>query len=283
MVSHPLLAHANELPARAGVPSVSALRVLDCRFALLDPAAGRSAYDAGHIPGADFLDLTADLSGPVGPRGGRHPLPDPARFMARLAALGIGLETPVIAYDDNRLAGAARLWWLCQALGYRHVRVLAGGWAAWLAAGGQPDTAVPEPDAVPLPPVAQYQGAVDREAAVAAQAAGALLVDAREPRRYAGLEEPIDPIAGHIPGALNLPWQEVTDPDGYPRSVAEQRERWAALDAEGNGRVVAYCGSGITACVNLLSLELAGRPPGLLYNGSWSDWCAWLKATERGC
>jgi thiosulfate/3-mercaptopyruvate sulfurtransferase len=255
-------------------------RIVDCRFALQDPSAGRRAYANGHIPGAVFVDLNEDLSGPLGPRGGRHPLPPAAAFMTKLADLGIGLDTPVIAYDDNRVAGAARFWWLCQSLGYRQVRVLSGGWAAWLASGGPLETAERTWPSVPTPTAAQYVGVVDRDGAVALQSKGAVLIDAREPKRFAGLEEPIDPYAGHIPGALNLPWLDVTDPTAKVLPPDQQRSRWAEVDPNSDAVVVCYCGSGVTACVNILSRAVAGLSPGILYNGSWSDWCAWIQEQE---
>jgi len=275
-----LLATVAELP-RTPADITLNTRIVDCRFLLGEPRAGRSAYAAGHVPGAHFLDMNEDLAGPAGAHGGRHPPPAPAVFAARLAALGIGLDTPVIAYDDNRLAGAARFWWLAQSLGYRKVRVLDGGWQAWLAAGGSPCQAVPAavPCAVPL--LGEYRHLVDRDALLLHQADGALLIDAREPRRYAGLEEPIDPVAGHIPGAVNLPWQDVTDGSGHVLPAAAQQARWDAVEKDRGRAVVVYCGSGITACVNLFSLALAQREAAYLYGGSWSDWCSWLPI-ERG-
>lgn len=278
MPPHALIAEIAELHPTFTDKST---RIVDCRFALQNPLAGRDAYAKGHIPGAVFMDLNEDLSGPLGPRGGRHPLPAATTFMARLADAGIGLDTPVIAYDDNRMAGAARFWWLCQSLGYRRVRVLSGGWSAWLASGSPVETVEPTWPSVPVPTAAQYTGVVDRDEAVQLQAQGAMLIDAREPRRYAGLEEPIDPYPGHIPGAINLPWQGVTDSTGNALPPDQQRSRWLGADPSGNAAVVCYCGSGVTACVNILSRALAGLPLGVLYNGSWSDWCAWLQEQEQ--
>jgi thiosulfate/3-mercaptopyruvate sulfurtransferase len=254
--------------------------VFDCRFALAEPDAGRCQYLAGHIPGACYLDLNRDLSGPVGAHGGRHPLPEPAAFAALLAAYGVGPETEVVAYDDSRLAFAARLWWLMRALGYRPPRLLDGGYRAWLDSGGTPATEVPEarwdsasPD---LPPGegGRYRGWCDIAGLRQAQGSGALLVDSREAPRYQGLEEPIDPVAGHIPGAINRPWPGVTGADGSVRDEAGLRAHWGdALEAE---QLVVYCGSGVTACVNLFSLALLGREDAILYAGSWSDWCTYL-------
>jgi len=248
--------------------------VFDCRFSLADPLEGRTLYEQGHIPGAHYLDLNRDLAGPVEKHGGRHPLPDPVVFAATLARFGVGPETAVVAYDDSRLAFAARLWWLLRALGYQPPRLLNGGYRAFLKAGGKPEIEQPECLSHAPHPVRDFSGHCDIDGLRAAQARGALLVDAREPLRYAGLEEPIDPVAGHIPGAINRPWQGVTDADGRVLDTAGLRAHWgAALDAE---QLVVYCGSGVTACVNLFSLALLGRPDATLYSGSWSDWCTYL-------
>lgn len=248
--------------------------LLDCRFSLPDPAAGRSAYLKGHIPGAHYLDLNGDLSGTPGVHGGRHPLPDPQRFVDTLAGLGIGPGTIVVAYDDSRLAFAARLWWLMRSLGFKPPRLLNGGYQAWLAAGGVAQTTLPNPVGVPAGVAGAYRLRCDREGLRQAQARGAVVVDSREERRYLGLEEPIDPVAGHIPGAVNRPWLAVTDDSGRARSEAELAAHWA--DINGVEEVVVYCGSGVTACVNLFALALLGQDDATLYSGSWSDWCSWL-------
>jgi len=248
--------------------------VFDCRFALADPLEGRMLYEQGHIPGAHYLDLNRDLAGPLEKHGGRHPLPDPTTFAATLARFGVGPQSEVVAYDDSRLAFAARLWWLLRALGYRAPRLLNGGYRAFLNAGGVPEIDIPVPQSIAPLPVAGFRGYCDIDGLREIQAHGALLVDSREPRRYAGLEEPIDPVAGHIPGAINRPWQGVTDADGSVLDTAGLRTHWGeALDAE---RLVVYCGSGVTACVNLFSLALLGREDATLYAGSWSDWCTYL-------
>ncbi len=248
--------------------------VFDCRFSLADPLEGRRLYEQGHIPGAHYLDLNRDLAGPVGRHGGRHPLPDPAVFAATLARFGVGPRTAVVAYDDSRQAFAARLWWLLRALGYQSPRLLNGGYAAFLKAGGEPAIDIPVPQSRVPAPVTAFSGYCDIEGLRAAQARGALLVDSREPRRYAGLEEPLDPVAGHIPGAINRPWQGVTDAQGTVLDTAALQAHWGeALAAE---QLVVYCGSGVTACVNLFSLALLGREDATLYAGSWSDWCSYL-------
>jgi thiosulfate/3-mercaptopyruvate sulfurtransferase len=249
--------------------------IFDCRFSLAEPMEGRRLYEQGHIPGAHYLDLNRDLSGPVAKHGGRHPLPAPSDFATTLAACGVGKDTEVVAYDDSRLAFAARLWWLMRALGYRPPRLLNGGYAAFLRAGGTPSTALPARQAQ-TPPVhaSDFSGYCGIEEVRAGQGSAVLLVDSREPRRYAGLEEPIDPVAGHIPGAINRPWQGVTGSDGRVLDEAGLRVHWG--DAIAAGQLVVYCGSGVTACVNLFSLALLGRDDATLYAGSWSDWCSYL-------
>ena len=258
--------------APGDVGSAEGAVIVDCRFSLADPEEGRRLYESGHIPGAHYLDLNRDLSATPGEHGGRHPLPEPATFAATLAALGIGKDTAVIAYDDSRFAFAARLWWMMRSLGYRSPRLLDGGYAAYIDAGGAAEQAVPQPAPCAPAAVTTYRGCLDIDGVRAAQGSGALLVDAREARRYDGLEEPIDPVAGHIPGALNLPWQGVTDDGGHLLDAALQRQRWGKLATVDD--LVVYCGSGVTACVNLLSLAQLGRDDARLYAGSWSDWCS---------
>lgn len=263
-----MLIEAQELAALADVV------VFDCRFSLPDPAAGRSAYEAGHIPGAHYLDLNNDLSAPAGAHGGRHPLPGVDDFAATLAAYGVGLRTEVVVYDDSRLAFASRLWWMMRALGYRSPRLLNGGFSTWLAWGGEVQTQTPVVQSCEPPRLEAYRKQVDIAGLRQAQQAGAVLIDSRESVRFQGLEEPIDPVAGHIPGAINRPWHGVTAADGRVQTTEDLRDHWGeALDAE---KLVVYCGSGVTACVNLFSLALLGRDDAILYGGSWSDWCSYL-------
>ncbi|MDX1733953.1 MAG: sulfurtransferase [Halioglobus sp.] len=260
--------------AEAGDLGRGELVVVDCRFSLADPEAGRAAYAGGHIPGAYYLHLEQDLSGPVALHGGRHPLPHPAEFAARLAAIGIDRETAVVAYDDARFAFAARLWWLMDSLGYRPPLLLNGGYQAWLDAGGEVSTQIPAARPCDVPAVGSFRGACDIAGLRDAQARGALVVDSREEARYRGVEEPIDPVAGHIPGAINRAWQGVTNDAGACRDREGLRAHWGdALDAP---ELVVYCGSGVTACVNLFTLRLLGRDDAILYAGSWSDWCSHL-------
>ena len=265
---------ARPLIQPAELPDAGPCIVFDCRFSLADPEQGRREYLSGHIPGAFYLDLNCDLSGPAARHGGRHPLPRPEDFASTLAGFGVGPSTPVIAYDDSRLAFASRLWWLMRSLGYRPPRLLDGGYQGFLVAGGQPEVPVPAPRACVVDPVTAFTGYCDMGGLRAAQSRGALLVDSREAGRYQGLEEPIDPVAGHIPGAVNRPWQGVTSADGRVRSEEDLRRHWGdALQAD---ELVVYCGSGVTACVNLFSLALLGRDDATLYAGSWSDWCSYL-------
>lgn len=248
--------------------------VFDCRFSLADATAGRAQYLAGHIPAAHYLDLNSDLSGPRAEHGGRHPLPDPAAFSALMSQHNVGPQTAVVAYDDSRFAYAARLWWLLRSLGFRPPRLLNGGYQAFLAAGGKPALEVPTAVADAEPVTAAFSGSCDIGGLRALQAQGAVLVDSREERRYRGLEEPIDPVAGHIAGAINRPWQAVTSGDGKLRDTLELAAHWGdTLETE---KLVVYCGSGVTACVNLFSLALLGREDATLYAGSWSDWCSYL-------
>jgi thiosulfate/3-mercaptopyruvate sulfurtransferase len=260
-------------------PSASGLVIIDCRFSLADPTLGYQQYQIGHIPGAHYLDLNADLSAPAGPQGGRHPLPDVAELTAKLAQLGVGPQTLVVAYDDSRFAFAARLWWLLRWLGHERVVVLDGGLAAYQAAGYPLSTEIPTPAGWPAEPLTfcpQPDWVVDSQDVMARKdQPGVVLIDSREPERYRGEREPIDPIAGHIPGALNSPWQQVSDSTGH----LLPQTHWQPLlpDAPPVEEIFIYCGSGVTACVNLLGLAAAGvrlGPGGAkLYAGSWSDWC----------
>jgi thiosulfate/3-mercaptopyruvate sulfurtransferase len=258
------------------------LVIVDCRFALADPKLGRQHYEAGHIPTAHYLDLNLDLSDPIQQHGGRHPLPDPERFAKTLTAIGVrsGSEpTLVVAYDDSRLAFAARLWWLLRYFGHDRVAVLDGGFSGWQKAGYPVTADLPSAQPGSFHYQIRPELAVDIEAVRALNPESQTLIDSREPERYRGEREPIDPIAGHIPGAVNYPWQDVTDATGFIQPIAQQQQRWANLASR--GEVIVYCGSGITACVNLLSLELAGIEHAKLYPGSWSDWCSYLTSDQQ--
>ncbi|MGH3687850.1 MAG: sulfurtransferase [Pseudonocardiaceae bacterium] len=247
--------------------------VADVRWALTGPP-GRADYHASHLPGAVFLDVDTGLAGPPGP-GGRHPLPDPAALQATLRAAGVHATTPVVAYDAADGSVAARLWWLLRWAGHPAVAVLDGGIAAWRAAGlpvtanvvhTQAGTITVRPGGMPVLDAAQ----------AAMLARSGVLLDARAAHRYRGESEPVDPRAGHIPGAVNAPFGELTDAQGRwlsPMRLRELAQRWGVAGAE----VGAYCGSGINACALVLGLELAGvatsERPAALYVGSWSQWC----------
>jgi thiosulfate/3-mercaptopyruvate sulfurtransferase len=245
----------------------------------MQPQLGRQEYQKTHIPGAYYLDLNLDLSSPVQQYGGRHPLPDPFVLGQALALMGIRSNTLVVAYDASRLAFAARLWWLLRYLGHDRMAVLDGGFPAWQATGYPVTSAIPPVRAGRWSPQPQSQQVVDiHTVKLRHNQPGVVLIDSREPERYRGEREPIDPVAGHIPGAINFPWQDVTDDSGHVKSISEQRARWSTIAPE--TEVIVYCGSGVTACVNLLSLHLAGIDGGKLYAGSWSDWCSYLSPGE---
>jgi thiosulfate/3-mercaptopyruvate sulfurtransferase len=254
-----------------GKPRVA---VIDCRFDLMDPGAGRRAYLAAHIPGARYADLNQDLSAPVGPHTGRHPLPAPETFARRLGELGIGNGTQVVAYDDASGSFAARLWWMLRWVGHGAVAVLDGGFKAWTARGGALQSATPDFRIERFVPRIGAQSVLSTaEIERALQSSPILLVDARAQERFAGKVEPIDPVAGHIPGAVNHPMTTNLDADGRFLPAAELKARWRErLGGTGAENVVAMCGSGVTACHNLLSLEVAGLSGGKLYAGSWSEW-----------
>jgi thiosulfate/3-mercaptopyruvate sulfurtransferase len=265
----------------------SGLAVIDCRFDLANPEAGARAYVAGHIPGAGYADLNRDLSGPLTGSSGRHPLPNSGLFAKRLEELGIDNDTQVVAYDEANGSFAARLWWLLRWLGHARVAVLDGGIKAWIAAGGalevgeaSPPTAQSSPGAKSSPPARFFSPRPDSaavvstaEVAAALRDPGTLLVDARAAERFAGKVEPIDPVAGHIPGAVNHPFSANLDADGRFLPPTQLQARWLERLAGRDPRqVIAMCGSGVTACHNLLSLEVAGLPGAKLYAGSWSEW-----------
>jgi thiosulfate/3-mercaptopyruvate sulfurtransferase len=258
------------------------LVVVDCRFALGSPGAGRRAWEEAHIPGAHFLDVDEDLSAPPGgAEGGRHPLPGAEDFAAAAASAGIGAESMVVAYDEAGEGGAARLWWLLRHFGHGDVAVLDGGLHGWRAAGGPVDDLPPRPwpSGEPFVPRARGDDLVGAEELAGRLDDGSVdVVDARAPARFRGEVEPIDPVAGHIPGARNVPFAEVAPEGGFLDADA-LRER---LAGGGDGReLVAYCGSGLTASTLVLAAEAAGLGA-RLYPGSWSEWCARGLPVARG-
>ena len=252
------------------------LVVLDCRFALDDPAYGQRSYDEGHIPGALFADLERDLSGPVR-QGvtGRHPLPEPSELNERLRAWGLNHDSEVVLYDDGPGAFAARAWWLLAWLGKREgIYLLDGGLNAWRRAGGELTHALPS-----VRP-GHFAGAADDQLRIDAEQLqrrlgqpDLCLLDARALPRFRGEVEPLDPVAGHIPGAQCAAFTDNLDSDGHFLPTEQLRQRFAALLGQRPAsELVAYCGSGVTACHNLFALCLAGYPLAPLYAGSWSEW-----------
>jgi thiosulfate/3-mercaptopyruvate sulfurtransferase len=283
-LSGPLVSSA-WLRGRLGDPGV---RVVDCRYRLGEPGAGEELWRAEHIPGAAFMDLDSELASEPGERG-RHPLPDADAFQAAARRAGIGPDKLVVAYDEASEGGAARLWWLLRHFGHERAAVLDGGLRGWRADGAPLAAGAEQPAAgtfvarhsagdtrgadelarVPATPGAERLVLDAREPA--APGAERLLLDARAPERYRGKLEPIDPVAGHIPGAVNLPFAELA-PDGRFLTPEKLRARFEAAGAAPGRELVAYCGSGVTACVLLLAAEVAGLEPGRLYPGSWSEW-----------
>jgi thiosulfate/3-mercaptopyruvate sulfurtransferase len=255
----------------AGAPTV----VLDCRFDLADPSAGKAAYEARHLPGARYAHLDTDLSGRKTGGNGRHPLPERAALAAWAGAMGIAPGVQVVAYDDQGGPYAARCWWLLRWLGHPEVAVLDGGFAAWRAAGGAFDDSDPAPVASPVAFPASAVPAmpiIDADALLACL--GRLrLVDARAAARFRGEVEPLDPVAGHIPGATHRNFQDNLLSGGRFKSAAQLRDEFAAWGSA-PARVVHQCGSGVTACHNLLAMAHAGLEGSVLYPGSWSEWCA---------
>lgn len=250
------------------------LLVVDCRFDLAQPAAGELCWRQGHVPGAIHAHLERDLSGPVTPQSGRHPLPEPGAFAATLSRWGVDGHTQVVAYDDSAGMYAARLWWMLRWMGHDAVAVLDGGLAAWRAAGGAVE-AVARPrapavfEARPRPWMAVSTAEVAGELAAGA----CLLVDARGAERFRGEVEPIDRVAGHVPGAVNHAFQRNLGESGRFLPNDELESRWrGTLRERAAGQVICMCGSGVTACHNLMALERLGLRGARLYVGSWSEW-----------
>jgi thiosulfate/3-mercaptopyruvate sulfurtransferase len=264
IMANPLIS-ASELRARLDDANVV---IIDSRWYIDDAAAGRAAYDEAHIPGARFVDLDADLSQEVGP--GRHPLPGHEAFGETCGRLGIDRTTDVVVYDDRGGGIAARMWWMLTNQGHPAVSVLNGGLDAWNAIRG------PLADEVPAVGHAMFTtrpwtGTVDRHD-VENRPDSTILIDARAPERYRGEDEPIDPVAGHIPGAISMPLDDNMNPTMTFRTAAHLQERFLSAGVEGNRNVIMYCGSGVTACHNILAMAVAGIPVADLYVGSWSDW-----------
>ena len=273
LITVPGLAALLAVSAPGPEPRLAALRqvtVLDVRWRLGGPP-GRELYDAAHVPGAVFVDLDRDLAAAPG-EGGRHPMPAADGFQRAMRQAGVCDDRPVVVYDDADSTAAARAWWLLRYFGHPSVRVLDGGFRAWTAAG----LPVTPPGPVYHGTLGDFTarpgqlGLLDASGAAALARAG-LLLDARAGERYRGETEPVDPVAGHIPGAVSAPTAENVHPDGTFKSPADLAARFAALGATGDREVAAYCGSGVTAAHEVLALTLAGLPASL-YVGSWSNW-----------
>jgi thiosulfate/3-mercaptopyruvate sulfurtransferase len=253
----------------------SEVRIIDCRFELLDPEAGRRLYSEAHIPGAVFADLDLDLAAPVTAGSGRHPLPGVTELAMTFGRLGITNSTRVVVYDQQNGALAARCWWLLRWLGHQDARLLNGGFNRWQQLGlDTEEGAVPVPVEVFRPkPQARLVLLSDEIVNAGDKRASLQLVDARDTDRFAGISEPIDPVAGHIPGSISVPFTDNLAADGTWKSRAELRKLWDSALGQGAGQPWSVmCGSGVTACHHVISGLLAGLPEPRVYVGSWSEW-----------
>lgn len=270
---HTTLIATDELAPRLDDP---ALIVFDVRHDLNQPERwGEDRYRDSHIPGAHFLHMDRDLSANKTGRNGRHPLPSPEDAADRFARLGVDRSSQVVTYDQNAGMYAVRVWWMLRWLGHDAVAVLDGGFDKWTREGRPVSGDVPAPRTGSFAPRRIGAAAQADEIVEALGSKDLQLVDARVPERYRGEMEPLDPVAGHIPGARNRPYPQNVNPDGTFKSADTLRREFAGLlGTTPLDRVVHYCGSGVTACHNLLAMEVAGLPGARLYPGSWSEWCA---------
>ncbi|MSP11363.1 MAG: sulfurtransferase [Chloroflexi bacterium] len=249
------------------------VRIVDVRWYLAAPQKGYQEYQISHIPGAIFLSLDKDLARPAYQGPGRHPLPTPEEFAAVMGGIGVGSDVHVVAYDSSGGGNAARLWWLLRYYGHALVSLLDGGIGAWQAAGLPLSQDIPHPTSALFVPNPQPHMVVDKEVVRnMIEIHEGLLLDARARERYEGKVEPVDARPGHIPGARNAPYADNVDADGIMRSAPELREHYAALGAQDEEEIVCYCGSGVTAALDVFALTLAGFLNVRLYAGSWSDW-----------
>ncbi|MFO7541997.1 MAG: sulfurtransferase [Thiobacillus sp.] len=248
--------------------------VLDCRFTLTDPEAGREAYAKSHIPGARYVHLEDDMSGPPSEQAGRHPLPDPNLLTEKLCQLGIGVNKQVVLYDDSYGSMAVRLWWMMRWMGHPAVALLDGGYPKWVREKHPIDAIVPAPSKAACACLPEPSQIVTSDEVLHASKTGdQLIIDARSDRRFSGEFEPLDRVAGHVPGAINWPFDENLDLDGTFMPPEALRENYQALlKGKPAWQVIHMCGSGVTACHNILAMEIAGLPGSRLYPGSWSEW-----------
>ncbi len=274
----PALIDAPSLLTLLAQPGSEDVLVLDARFNLMQPEAGEAAWRAGHIRGARHAHLDRDLSGPKAGSNGRHPLPSLESLADTLSHWGLTPTTRVVAYDDAGGMFAARAWWLLRWVGHARVQVLDGGWAAWQAAGGAVSTDTPAERPlthIALKPQAGWLLSADEVlASLQGRAPGVQLLDARAPDRFRGENETLDPVGGHIPGAANRFFQLNLENGRFKPAAQLLAEFESTVPGQDLSRLVHQCGSGVTACHNLLALAHAGLPMGRLYAGSWSEWCA---------
>jgi thiosulfate/3-mercaptopyruvate sulfurtransferase len=270
MKNFDLLIRANELAAALGDPQ---LIIVDVRHDLGDHSLGKRKYDEGHVPGAHFLRVETDLSGPHTGKNGRHPLPTIDAFVATMSALGVDASKQVVAYDGGTSTYSARLWWMLRWLGHRNAAVLDGGFRAWESAGLPTSTEVPERRPARFEPKVSETPVTLDSLVAHRDEPDYTLVDARGADRFRGENETIDPVAGHIPGSRSRPFTTNLNKDQTFKDIATLREEFAALLAgRAPEQIVHTCGSGVTACNNLLAMELAGLTGSRLYPGSWSEW-----------
>lgn len=249
--------------------------IFDCRHDLMNPGAGARAYAEGHLPGARFADTELDLAGPKNGQNGRHPLPAANTFIEWLGRNGVDSSKQVVAYDNVGSSSAARLWWMLQWVGHERVAVLDGGWEAWVKAELPVATELATATPLHFAGTARNNWVGVGDVVRNLETKALVLIDARAPERYKGLTEPIDPVAGHIPGARNRLYKDNLQPDGRFKPADELRQEFAALlSGTAPEHIVHQCGSGVSACHNLLAMEVAGMRGSRLYPGSWSEWVA---------
>lgn len=247
--------------------------VFDCRFTLTNTEAGRNAYELAHIPGARYVHLNDDLSGEITTDSGRHPLPDPSILAEKLGNWGVDNDKQVVVYDDSFGAMAVRMWWILRWLGHDNVALLDGGLPVWIREKRETTAQLPIISPTQFLANPNRDMWVDSAQVASALQSGTKLIDARSEERFLGLMEPLDKVAGHIPGAINLPFDDNLDLGGTLLPADELQELYVPLlDGMPSDKVIHMCGSGVTACHNLLALEIAGMPGGKLFVGSWSEW-----------